>query len=217
LFWCLIPVACGPNLANRAPNTIIVLSRVVALPAVAISVEVDASDQSQWDEQRENAMFSAINPELQKQAREKGALAFPEEQIKACGKECSFQVLTLRKQGISAAMEIAVQMEGMHDYHATSVADWRIYGNYAQLRKTTGADYALFVLMRDLRETTGRGVANFFTGRHTYFKQVGVACVADLAKRSMVWCHTESDAWGDLRNPQEARRAVQKLLSDLAP
>jgi hypothetical protein len=189
----------------------------MALPVATISVEVDAFNESQLDDGREAALRSAVDPEIQKQAREMGAMGFPEEQIKACGKECSFQVATLRKQGTSAAMEIAIQMKGRRDDDYTSVADWRIYGNFVLLRKATGADYALLVVVRDLRETTGRGVANFLTGRYTYFKQVGVACVADLVKRTMIWCHTEADAWGDLRNPKEAQRAVKKLLSDLSP
>ena len=100
---------------------------------------------------------------------------------------------------------------------ATSIADWNLQLDYTPLRTGLGADYVLFVVLRDLRETDGKQLLDALVGKYTYFKQVGVACLVDLAQRRMTWCHAESDAWGDLRKADQAKRAVRELLSDFTP
>lgn len=187
------------------------------LPTTTLAYELAGFDENHADNKTADALFAAINPEVQRQAAQKGGFSLPVERIDACGRKCVRLAIGLIRWGSIASMEIAAQMREVRNYKAHSIAEWRPKRDYTPLRQATGADYALIVVVRDLRETSGRKLANAFVGRWTYFKQVGVACVVDLTQNQMTWCHARSDAWGDLRNPQEARRAVAELLSDLTP
>jgi hypothetical protein len=212
----VVPSACAstPHLDNRLPNTTIVMSRVVVLPAITKSLEVDAFDKHEFDDGRTDALFDALNPEVLGQAKEHGALAIPRDRLGACGSACTSLLSSLVQWGTIAALEIAAQMKAVRNYGATSIADWNLQLDYTPLRTGLGADYVLFVVVRDLRESGGKEMLDLLVGKHTYFKQVGVACLVDLAQRRMTWCHATSDAWGDLRKADQAKRAVRELLSD---
>lgn len=215
----VVSSACAsiPHLDNRLPNTTIVMSRVVVLPAITKSVELDAFGKREFDDGRTDALFDAINPEVLGQAKGRGALPIPRDRLSGCGSPCASLLSALVQWGATASFEIAAQMKEVRNYGATSIADWQLQLDYTPLRTALDADYALFVVVRDLRETEGSQLLNAVTGKHTYFKQVGVACLADLVQRRMVWCHASSDAWGDLRKADQAKRAVRELLSDFSP
>jgi hypothetical protein len=190
---------------------------MMVMPTTTLAYELDAFNKSQADNKTADALFDVVNPEVQRQAAKKGGFSLPVEKVDACGKRCVRSAIDLMHWGSVASMEIASQMYEVRNYGAHSIAEWHPWDDYTPLRQATGADYALFVVVRDLRETTGRALALAFGGARTSFKQVAVACVADLTKQHMVWCQAKSDAWGDLRKPQEAQRAVAELLSDLSP
>jgi hypothetical protein len=210
-------VGCVPTLANRVPDSKIVMSRMMVLPAMTMASELDFFDKNQFDDKRADALFAVINPEVQGQATRKGGFSLPVEKVNACGKRCVRLVIDLVRWGLGASMEIAEQMYQVRNYKADSIAEWQLWGDFTPLRQATGADYVLFVVMRDLRETPGRMITMALGGGRTRFKQVGVACVVDLTKQHMVWCHAKSDAWINLRDPVEAHSAVAELLSDLTP
>jgi hypothetical protein len=216
-FCCLLPVACIPSLENRVPHSKIVMSRTVIMPVFASAHELDASDNSVSDDERATVLFNIINPEVRRQAMQKGARPFPSDWQVKCGEPCARLYFRLVRWGATSSLEVAAQMDGARNYGAHSIAEWKLPLDCTALRNATGADYALFFRVRELGESTGRHVVQAFAGMTTFFKTVAVACVADLARREMVWCHSASDILGDLSNPQEARSTVQNLLSDFAP
>ena len=86
-------------------------------------------------------------------------------------------------------------------------------GDYSMLRGATGADYALFVVAREIEESGGRVLLGALSGIMTFPKRLAVACVADLLRKRMIWCHVEAYR-GDLADPDDARAAIGKLFSD---
>jgi hypothetical protein len=144
-----------------------------------------------------------------------GGFDLPLENVKACGQPCASLFVSLIRWGAVASMEIAAQMRGRANFRMYSVGDWQAKRDYAPLRQAIGADYALFVQLRDIWDTTGAAVAKLFAGMHSYFRQVGVACVVSLIDGRMIWCYAESDGWGDLRTAPAAQALVRRLLADL--
>lgn len=185
------------------------------MPVVTAAIELDAFGKGEPQTERSEAILARIAPEVQRQAAKRGALALSIEDVRACGRPCEDSLAILSRWGVLASMEIATQMERVRNYGNHSIGDWQLQRNHTEFRTATGADYVLFVLVRDLRETSGRVVLNVLGRQNTSFKQVGVACVANLFQKRMIWCHVKSDAWGDLTDPVEARKAVMELLSDL--
>jgi hypothetical protein len=185
------------------------------MPVFATAGELDASDNAESDTEYATEVFNAINPEVRRQAMKKGAHPFPSDWQAKCGEPCVRLYFRLVRWGSTSSLQIAAQMGGVRNYGAHSIAEWKLPLDFKPLREATGAEYVLFVRIQDLRESTGRKVANAFTGGYTFFMREAVACVADLARGEMVWCHAGKTPWNDLRNPQEASLVVQELFSDL--
>ena len=47
--------------------------------------------------------------------------------------------------------------------------------------------------------------------------QTGIACAVDLRDGRSVWCESAREAFGDLRTPEAARRAVGAIAAELCP
>lgn len=217
LLLCLSFLACTPSLANRVPDRKIVMSRMVIMPAFTTSDELDFTDNLESDHEDATALFNAINPEVRRLAMQKGAKMFPSDWQVKCGEPCLRLYFRLVRWGSASPLQIAAQMTGFSNYGAHSIAEWKLPGDYTPLRNAIGADFALFVRVQDVRQTTGRTVGDALTGRSTTLFKEAVACVADLVRQEMIWCHPGREPWDDLHNPQDANRVVRELLSDLTP
>lgn len=97
--------------------------------------------------------------------------------------------------------------------------DWSLGDGVAALRTSYDADYALFIYLRDSFASSGR-VALIFVGALLGVGvpggvQVGFASLVDLRSGDIVWFNRLARAEGDLRKPDMARDAVDRLLTDI--
>jgi hypothetical protein len=103
--------------------------------------------------------------------------------------------------------------------------DWTLGEGVVELRAASGADYALFTYVRDSYASGGRtalrvlGViagAAMGTGLDIGGgRQHGVATLVDLRTGKVVWFNQLARQSGDLREPDEARKTVDRLLEAL--
>jgi hypothetical protein len=205
----LLLVCCGP-LQVRMPGIAVRPNRVVVAPVATTAYELDASWngtlQPTWGAQ----MVGSIVPELTKLATAAGSRVTKPEDFESCSELFDL----FYAWGTAAVMEIAAQMHGRRDYGIRSVSGWRFVGDLAPLRGALDADFVMIMAFRETFETLGRVILN--AGRvFTYWKQVGVACLADLRDGTMVWCVAAADRWHDLRQPVGGQHAVQELLSPI--
>ena len=99
--------------------------------------------------------------------------------------------------------------------------DWSLGETAKALGEDAGADYALFVFVRDSYASAGRkaamvGVAVLSLGRVVLSGGVhqAFASLVDLKTGDIVWFNRLIDTQADVREPDPARSAVKKLLSD---
>jgi hypothetical protein len=210
-------IGCAHPFQNRLPDAMVVPSRLVALPPLAAAYELDFFDKRTPKPEWAEAIGGRAAAELVRQTAFLGGFPLPVEKVNACGHSCLDLLGGLMRWGVIASMEIAAQMKGRANFRMYSVGDWRAKRDYAPLREAIGADFALFVIVRETYETGGRIAGSLIGGVHTYFKQVGVACVASLLDGRMIWCHADVDQWGDLREPRNTEMLVHSLLADLLP
>ena len=216
LILCLLSAAgCGPTFENRTPDFSLVPARLIIMPVLTRSVELDFEGHRSAKRDWAHTMGGYAGAEVQKWAKEKGAAFLPVEKLEDCQAGCEELLASFLRWGANAAMEIAAQKSGRHDFGFETVGEWTAARDYHPLQKALNADFALIVVLKDTRETTGHALGNALSGRYTFYKQVAVACVASLGYVQMKWCHSEIDKWVDLRQEGTARAAIRKLLSDL--
>ncbi|MCZ8114774.1 hypothetical protein [Silanimonas sp.] len=103
--------------------------------------------------------------------------------------------------------------------------DWTLGEGVVELRAASGADYALFTYVRDSYASGGRtalrvlGViagAAMGTGLDIGGgQQHGIATLVDLRTGKVVWFNQLARQSGDLRERDEARKSVDRLLEGL--
>lgn len=97
--------------------------------------------------------------------------------------------------------------------------DWKLGESVKALKERTGADYALFVYLRDSYASAGRTgliVAAAILGIGIQGgMQLGFASLVDLNTSQIIWFNRLFSSVGDLRTPDAAVKAVEKLLSEI--
>ncbi|MCZ8064318.1 hypothetical protein [Silanimonas sp.] len=103
--------------------------------------------------------------------------------------------------------------------------DWTLGEGVVELRAASGADYALFTYVRDSYASGGRTALRVFgviagaamgTGLDIGGgRQHGVATLVDLRTGKVVWFNQLARQSGDLRERDEARKSVDRLLEGL--
>jgi hypothetical protein len=103
--------------------------------------------------------------------------------------------------------------------------DWTLGEGVAELGAASDADYALFTYVRDSYASGGRTALRVFgfiagaamgTGLDIGGgQQHGIATLVDLRTGKVVWFNQLARHSGDLREPDEARKTVDRLLEDL--
>jgi hypothetical protein len=195
-------------LQNRLSGIDVSPARVAVAPVTVVAYKLDAfqnrTNQPDWEAQ----MAAGIVPETSKLVSAGGGRIIRSEDVK------SYSDLfdSFHAWGTISAMEIAAQMYGRTNYGIKSIGGWRFRKNLMPIRETIDADFVMFMAFREGFETGGRVLASMFAGMHTYWKQVGVVCLADLRDGRMVWCILGADRWMDLRLPDSGQHAVQELL-----
>ena len=102
--------------------------------------------------------------------------------------------------------------------------DWTIGPGAREMREEFGADFAMVTLIRDSYATGGRKAlmvaglvgAVFGVGVNVSLGQrIGYSTLIDLATGKVVWSNLMASETGDLRNPEDAEKAIKALLKDL--
>jgi hypothetical protein len=184
------------------------------MPTTVLAFEMDSFDKAESMDDRAEAVFRLVDPQVRRRACKGGAFPFPADKVEALGEPYRGQAKRLMRWGVSSAWEIALQRHQLRNYGYQSVGDWRMGGDYSMLLGAIGADYVLFVVVRELDESAGRALLGFASGTVTRFRDVAVACVADLLRKRMVWCNVKADYRGDLTEPEDARIIMGKLLEE---
>jgi hypothetical protein len=189
--------------------------KIVVFPVKTTAFEIGVWDGTSSKPKLARTLASVVAPEIERQASRSGMVVLRREMLAAFGLDRASTVKHLAKWGTTAAFEIAARQRGGRYVDRESVGEWRSSRNYSALRSALGVDFALFVVIRDLRETAGQAVANAIGGTYTYFKQFGVACVAELDDGRMIACTSQADFRGNLSDPAVAIWLVQRLFYDL--
>lgn len=96
--------------------------------------------------------------------------------------------------------------------------DYSLGPNPGELGEHFAADYALFLFLRDTHESTGRTIAALGAAALgttlAMGEQAGFASLVDLRSGKVVWFNHLWDPSGDLRERDDAEKAVRQLLSD---
>jgi hypothetical protein len=212
--WGIIcSLGCRPPFQNRVADVSIAPTRMVVLPAVVKTYELDASDDR--TEHRDESVHANIDAAVRAHAAAHGIRALTRE-LDDQDQPAKLLYARLWRWIPKASLEIAAQQTGRADFGLHSVGDWQFPGNLSSLSGALQADAALTVFVKDTQETTGRTVAMAFVGGHTYWKKVGVACLVSLHDGRMIWCDSRVDAWSDLKVPGVATAAVGELLAGLS-
>jgi hypothetical protein len=199
--------ACA-HLDLRVYDRLLVASRTSVLPIETIAFELDTSDNRVEKPEWAADMNTVMTQEIGRLIAGSGISLVDTPSMDACGAPCE----QFRSWSLNAAAEIALQKTGRSDFNRRSVADWRYESDLTPVREALGADFTVTFFVRDTRETTGRAIVAGLGGMYTYWKQVAVACVNDLATGRMVWCELKIDGMGQLDDPHYLRRAVGAVV-----
>ena len=101
------------------------------------------------------------------------------------------------------------------------MTDWRYPQSLSTWHAALAADFVLAVLFADAYEPAGQATPATAGGELEAARyraaQTGIACAVDLSNGRVVWCQTAGVAFGDLRTPEAARRAVGAIVAELCP
>jgi hypothetical protein len=99
---------------------------------------------------------------------------------------------------------------------ASAKTTWTLGPGVRDLAHDFDADYALFIVLRDQYETGGRIATRLAAAAlgvvTTAAVQQGFASLIDLETGDIVWFNQLFSTTGDLREADEARQSVEKLL-----
>jgi hypothetical protein len=209
--------ACAPAFLTRTAGVTVAPSRLAVGPASVSVVEFDGNGRlaprPDW------AADAAQNVDAAVAARvtANGGRTF----VAADVAHTDVAYGDFRRWSAGALQEIAGKVDGRRPSAQRAVADWRYPQSLATWRAALAADFVLAVLFVDAYEPGGQatppkdGVAS--DAARYRAAQTGIACAVDLSDGRIVWCETARTAFGDLRTPDEARRAVGALVAELCP
>ena len=209
--------ACAPAFSTRTAGVRIVPGRIAVGPAIVSIVEFDGSGslapRADW------AATAAQNVEAAVAARvvANGGRTF----VAADVAHTDVPYGDFRRWGSGALQEIAGKLTGSRASDNRSVADWRYPHSLATWHAALAADFVLAVLFVDAYEPAGQATPPATGGALEAARyraaQTGIACAVDLSDGRIVWCETARAAFGDLRTPEAARRAVGAIVAELCP
>ncbi|HMF42916.1 MAG TPA: hypothetical protein VKQ32_19725 [Polyangia bacterium] len=205
-----VGVAGCHSFQNRRPDVPIRPAQMILLPITVMAIELDADEARTVQEDTTDTLQTNIEAAVHAEAAARGIRVFAREMD---GQDEATKKLYGRLWGWSskATLEIAAQATGRFDFGRQSVGDWRFPGDVAPLAAALRADTALTVYVRDTTATTGRTLLK----GNISWKKIVAACVVSLRDGRMVWCDSNVDSWGDLKNPGTAARIVNELLAGL--
>jgi len=202
----------GPSFQTRVPDASITPTRMLVLPVIVKTYELDASDDR--TEHRDEIIQSNIDAAVRAEATSHS--------IRVFARELDSQDLTVKSLYARlwrwiprATTEIAAQQRERQDFGRHSVGDWQFPGNLAPLGDALQADTALAVFVSDTGETACRRFVEGMTRSYTSWKRLGAACVISLRDGRMIGCYSRVDAWGNLKNPGVAAAAVGEMFDGL--
>ena len=209
--------ACAPTFSTRIAGVGIVPGRIAVGPAIVSVVEFDGNGnlapRADW------AATAAQNVDGAVAARviANGGRTFVAEDVA----HTDVTYGDFRHWSSGALQEIAGKLTGSRASDNRSVADWRYPVSLATWRAALAADFVLAVLFADAYEpadqaTPAAGAGDSASARYRA-AQTGIACTVDLSDGRIVWCETVRAAFGDLRTPEAARRAVGAIVAELYP
>lgn len=209
--------ACAPAFSTRTAGVRIVPGRLAVGPAIVAVVEFDGNGnllpRADW------AATAAQNVDAAVAARviASGGRIF----VAADVAHTDVTYGDFRHWSSGALQEIAGKLTGSRASEHRSVADWRYPQSLATWRAALAADFVLAVLFADAYETAGQATPATAGGEREAARyraaQTGIACAVDLSDGRIVWCETARAAFGDLRTPEAARRAVGAIVAELCP
>jgi hypothetical protein len=200
--------ACAPTFSTRTAGVRILPGRLAVGPAIVSVVEFDGSGRlaprPEW------AATAAENVDAAVAARvtANGGRTF----VAADVAHTDVTYGDFRHWSSGTLQEIAGKLAGNRASDHRSVADWRYPQSLATWHAALAADFVLAVLFADAYEPAGQ----LETARYRA-AQTGIACAVDLSDGRVVWCETARAAFGDLRTPEAARRAVGAIVAGLCP
>ena len=210
--------ACAPGFVTRTPGVTLVPSRLAVGPAVVTVVEFDGNGnlapRPDW------AADAAQNVDAAVAARvtANGGRIF----VAADVAHTDVAYGDFRRWSSGALQEIAGKLHGSRPSANRSVAEWRYPQSLATWHAALAADFVLAVLFVDAYEPADKaapaaaGATEPDAARYRA-AQTGIVCAVDLGDGRIVWCETAREAFGDLRTPEAARRAVGAIVAELCP
>jgi hypothetical protein len=209
--------ACAPAFVTRTAGVRIVPGRLAVGPAIVSVVEFDGNGNLAPRADWSAAAAQNVDAAVAARVIANGGRTF----VAADVAHTDVTYGDFRHWSSGALQEIAGKLDGSRPSAHRSVADWRYPQKLATWHAALAADFVLAVLFADAYEpadhaapaTAGTAPA---TARYRS-AQTGIACAVDLGDGRIVWCETAREAFGDLRTPEAARRAVGAIAAELYP
>ena len=209
--------ACAPAFSTRTADVRIAPGRLAVGPAIVSVVEFDGNGnlapRADW------AAAAAQNVDAAVVARvgANGGRIF----VPADVAHTDVPYGDFRHWSSGALQEIAGKLDGSRASAHRSVTDWRYPQSLTTWRAALAVDFVLAVLFVDAYESGGSAAAAAAPAAPEPARyraaQTGIACAVDLSDGRIVWCETARAAFGDLRTPDAARRAVVAIVAELCP
>ena len=209
--------ACAPAFSTRTAGVRIVPGRIAVGPAIVSVVEFDGNGKLAPRADWAAAAAQNVDAAVAARVTANGGRTF----VVADVAHTDVAYGDFRRWSSGALQEIAGKLTGSRASDHRSVADWRYPQSLATWHAALAADFVLAVLFVDAYEPAGQATpatagGGLETARY-HAAQTGIACAVDLSDGRIVWCETAREAFGDLRTPDGARRAVGAIVAGLCP
>jgi hypothetical protein len=206
-------LGCAPTFVLKVPNVGVDWGRVVAMPADAEISELDFDAHLTLRKDWSAVGTANANEVLGSFLEAYGVRMFDGKSV--TGTNVSFW--GFREWAMTSLIEITEEIYGQPREKHHSIAEWRWRASLASWREALKADFVLAVLFQDSHMTTGRAALNVLSPVMYYPRQVGTACLIDMADGRIVWCEHVSDTTGSVRTQSGAQIAVDPLLTRFVP
>jgi hypothetical protein len=225
LLFCLISLiffsACATSSAKYSVETLEknrgqtkMLFMPLDMQLYEISVGGVPELKAEWTEKGKKNVSDAVNKFLM--SNQSLSLA----QFNSSENESEAQAQLFRLFGVVGE---AIYLHYHHPYNALPSKkefQWSLGDTTDVIRDEYGADYALFVRMNDQFSSGGRVALGIITGAlfgvvpHAGM-QTGFAYLVDTKTGEVVWFNfLRSASFGDVREPESAKKAIATLLSE---
>jgi hypothetical protein len=209
--------ACAPTFLTRSAGVRILPGRLAVGPAIVSVVEFDGNGKLTPRADWAAAATQNVDAAIAARVTANSGRAF----VAADVAHTDVTYGDFRHWSSGALQEIAGKLAGTRASDHRSVADWRYPQSLATWRAALAADFVLAVLFADAYETEGLATPAPAGGEPETARyraaQAGIACAVDLSDGRIVWCETARAAFGDLRTPEAAGRAVGAIIAELCP